>query len=207
MAGKGNFRRIVRIADPDDSSRLAKFDDLYAALRVIGSEHGEVHEGHAFSAAYVDLAMGNADTFIMAFKTPAGTKRVHLVYFFDTLTGAHLDMYKDSTWTADQGDPTVEIFNRFQTNAPSSSALLENTNQAGFVASNQIIIDPTNHVPGTEIMPPDYAFALKGKFQGKQHAMSELILEVDTLHSLVMTSDAASNKIQLVFSWYEHQDD
>lgn len=203
----GTLLRQVILQDPDDAERLAKFDDLYAALRTVGSEHGEVHEGHYFKAAYVDLAMGNADTFAIAFKTPAGAKRVHFIYFFETLTGAHLDMYKYSTWTANQGDDMIPIYNRFQTAATLSSAILENSLQVDFVASDQLIIDPTGHVAGDNIMPPDYAFAQKGKFLGKQHATSELILEVDTLHSTVITSDAASNKVQLALGWYEHVDD
>lgn len=202
----GRIANIPMFLLSDVDGRVAWFDPVFKVPVFNTTEHAEAHEKDSFISGFADLAMGNSDTLIIAFKAPAGTKRVHLIYAFDTLVGCHVDCYKDSTWDAETGS-LLPIYNRFQEDTPESSVLLENQAQAGFVASDNLIVNPTNYVVGTKIRPTHYAFGSQSKAVGAIRATEELILDVNTLHSIVLTADGAANKGQLMLFWYEHLDE
>lgn len=198
------IRQIV-IQDPNDPTRLAVLDELFNVLVGIDVAHREVHEGDSFLCGYADTAMGNTDSFVIAFKTPVGTKRIHLIYSFDTLAGGHLDIYKNSTWDPSSG-ALLPIYNRFQTDTPDSSAVLEDQSTGAFIANDNMILDPTTHAAGDKVIPTHYAFG-KNQVPASARAEAEIVLEVDTLHSVVFVADGVSNAGQVLLNWYEHTDD
>lgn len=194
----------VILADPKDTSRQAEFDPLFKAPLIIDIGHHEIHEGDAFLCAYADTSMSNGDTFIIAFKTPSGTKRVHLLYAINTLAGGHLDIYKDSTWDASSGS-LLPVYNHFQENSPKSSVILEDQSTGSFIANDNAILDPTTPSHGTKVIPSEYVFGNNQK-TGETRSTAEIVLEVDTLHTVLFTADGNSNAGQVKLNWYEHTD-
>jgi hypothetical protein len=192
------------LADPSDASRQQEFDPLFKAPLWIDIGHHEIHEGDAFLCSYADISMANTDTFVVAFKTIAGTKRMHLLYSFNTLAGGHLDIYKDSTWDAETGS-LLPIYNHLQLDTSASSTMLENQSTAGFTATDNLILDPTNLSHGTKVIPSDYVFGNNQK-SGETRSTAEIILEPDTLHTILFTADGGSNAGQVKLNWYEHTD-
>lgn len=195
----------VKIVDPDDNTREGLFDPIFKVPAYNSIGHLEVHEQDAFLCCHQDTSMSDTDTIVMAFKTPPGTKRMHLVYSFSTLAGGHLEIFKDSTWDAETGT-LAPICNRFQLDTPASSAVLENQAQAGFVASDNMIADPTNLTHGTAVIPVVYAFGNKQISGGSSRDIEEIVLEPDTLHTILFTADGNTNAGQIYLNWYEHTD-
>lgn len=192
-------------SDPEDSTRVQEFDPIFKAPLTIDIGHHEIHEGDAFLCGHADVTMSNADTIIIAFKTIAGTKRMHLLYTFNTLVGCHFDIYKDSTWDASSGT-LLPVYNHLQTDAPDDSTVLEDQSTGSFIPSNNMILDPTTHVAGDKVIPSDYIFGNNQKTGGGSRAVAEIILEPDTQHSFVFTADGNSNSGQVKLNWYEHTD-
>lgn len=197
--------RRVLIQDPNDSERVASFDTMFKTLLFLDVPHFEVHEGHAFISDAVDTSMADTATLILAFKTPAGTKRAHMVIEFTTLVGGHLDIIEGPTWDNQSGTKNP-IYNRFREAAMTSSVLLEDQAQPGFVASDNVILNPTNVAGGT-VLHDLYGFGKKEKFPSDSRDVSEWILKPDTQYAIRFTADGGSNKGQVILNWYEHTDE
>jgi hypothetical protein len=198
------FVPLARLTDPADTTRQQEFDSLHRAPLIIDVAHHEIHEGDAFLSGHADTSMNNGATIILAFKTPPGTKRIHMLYEFSTLAGGHLDIYKDSTWNASTGT-LLPVYNHKQMDTPDSSAMLEDQSTGSFIANDNIILDPVNHSAGTQVIPTKFAFGAQ-LISAESRAVAEILLEVDTLHSFVFTADGNSNAGQLLLNWYEHTD-
>ncbi len=209
QGGYGIYRNIsasaVSLQDPDDATRQGEFDTLFKIPVVIDVAHHEIHEGDSFHCGSIDTAMGNTDTLIIAFKTPSGTKRVHMFHSFITLTGGHLEIIEGPTWTNQTGTKQP-VYNRKREASMSSSALLEDQAQAGFVASDNMILNPTGLSGGTAIHT-HYAYGQKNQFTGRGRDTEENILRPDTQYAIKFTSDAASNAAQMLLDFYEHTDE
>ena len=195
----------VHIADPTDTTRKGEFDALFTIPVAIDVAHHEIHEGDSFTCNAVDITLASAATMILAFKTPAGTKRAHIVYRFITLTGGHLEVIEGVTWDNQSGTKQA-ILNRKREASMDSSGLLEDQAQAGFVASDNMILNPTTVAGGT-VINTAYAFGQKNQFTGASRDTEEIDLKPDTQYAFKFTSDAASNKAQLIVDWYEHTDE
>lgn len=191
------------LMDPGDKTRLQEFDPLFKAPITIDVGHHEVHEGDSFLCGHSDVSMSNADTFVIAFKTPI-TRRVHLIYEIHALAGCHVDIYKDSTWDASSGS-LLPMYNRLQANSPKSSLIEEDQSTGSFIANDNMILDPTTHVAGTKVIPSFYLFGSNQK-SGGTRAVGEIVLEQQTLHSVVLTADGNSNAGEVLLNWYEHTD-
>ena len=189
-----------------DGSTWAVFggerDALFDIPVAIDVAHHEVHEGDAFRCSIVDVTLASAAAMALAFKTPAGTKHVHIVMEFITLTGGHVELLRAPTWVAQTGSAEA-ISNHFD--GAGSSAILENEGQAGFVASDNMIGNPTTLAGGTVILTK-YAFGQKNFFPGAGREVQETVLAADTQYAFRFTSDAASNKAFMALDWYEHTD-
>jgi len=175
------------------------------ALVWISFEHHEAHAGDSFTCNAVDLVMALNDTLILAFKTPAGTKRTHVVMSFSTLVGGDLQMLEGPTWNNQTGSKHP-IYNRKREAVMNSSTLLEDQAQVGFVASDNLILNPVNLAGGTDIHNI-WAFGKKDKLSaGSMRDLEELILKPDTQYAMIFTSNGANNKAQVILNWYEHTD-
>lgn len=189
-----------RSTDPNDSTRHGLFDPFLAVPQEIDTVHSKVHGGLAFHAGFIDESMAASDTIVLAFKTDPSTF-VHMVYSFKTLTGGHVDIYKDSTWTNQTGTQ-LPIYNRNH-NSSTASTILEDQSSASFVATGNIIANPTGVTNGTQVLPSDFAFGSVFSPASGTRAEEEIVLEADTQYTFVFTADTANNKGSLHFDWYE----
>ena len=186
------------------SRSFAKTDSMTGVDTVITYEHHEIHGGSFFATGAADLAMGDTETLILAFKTPAGTKRIHLLMGYQTLVGGNLALHEGATWDVSTGTQNP-IYNHLRQTTMASSILLESTG-GSFVASDNVALNPTNFSAGT-IIHHFYAFGDKGKVAGGgSRGTEEVILKPDTTYAVVFTADGASNKAHVTLDWYEHTD-
>ena len=124
---------------------------------------------------------------------------------FTTLVGGELEILEAPTWD-NQSGTKAPIINRKRETSMTSSGLLEDQAQAGFVASNNIILNPTTVAGGTSIQVI-YAWGERGRFlAGNARDEWELILKSDTQYAAVFTAIGGGNKAQILLDWYEHSD-
>lgn len=173
---------------------VLRTDSLSNAIVTIDTEYYVVHEKKAFITGYVDESMVDSATFVIAFKTPV-TPRVHLSFSMDSLSGAHIAFYKNSSWDIGTGSD-ISIYNKFQEETPLQSGIV----------NGKMILDPENHSPGELILPILYSFGSALKGTPSIESFQKLVLQQDCNHSIVFTSDAANNKGQLTLNWFEHED-
>jgi len=197
--------RQVILQDPLDSSRLAGLDSLFKVLVTIDSVHHEIHEGSSFVTSSVDIAMGNGDTLVLSFKTPSGTKRVHMISDFATFAGGYLDIIEGPIWDNQTGILS-SITNRKREAIMNSSILLEDSGQAAFTATDNAIFNPTGLSGGT-VLHTVYGFGKKDKVAPASGYQTEIILKPDTQYAYRFTSDSASNEGQITLNWYEYSDE
>jgi hypothetical protein len=183
-------------------------DSLTNALICISYEHHEVHEGDAFVVDVEDESMADTDTLSIAFKTPAGTKRAHIVAEFVTLVGGELEIWEGPTWTTNTGT-LVDIINRKRLAAMTSSILLEDiTTPPTFAATDAIMKNVTGLATGAATrLSHLFAWGVQNKFgAGGGRDESEILLKPETQYAFVFTAIGNSNKAQLILHWYEHTD-
>ena len=195
----------VSLIDPNDGTRAGEFDSLVKAPIFIDIGHHELHEGASFIVCNPDTSMASADTMVFAFKTPAGIKRVHMLISYATLSGGHLELIEGPTWTNQSGS-LKPIYNRKREASMSSSVLLEDSGQAAFTATDNIILNPTGLAGGT-LIHCRYTFGSKNIGPGADRGTNETILKPDTQYAVMLTSDVASNKGYMELNWYEHTDE
>jgi len=170
--------------------------------------HHEVHDGHGFVTSMEATAatMGSGVTETLTFKTPTGTKRIHMVVDFITLTGGKVEVIEGCDWTAESGTTTV-IFNRKRLASMTDSGILEDSGVSTFAATNSMSRTADSFGGGTVLLPVLHAFGAKNKFTGAARDAAEWVLKPDTKYGVRFTSAAASNSFQTILNWYEHTDD
>jgi len=185
---------------------VARIDLMTGQLVTLDYAHHEVHGGSAFCSVVVDTSMGNSDTLNAAFKTPTGTKRVHLLIQFSTLVGGDLQLWEGATWTQGSG-AAMPIINRKRLATVKDSMLLEDRAQATFTLSNEMIsnVTGTNTAAATSLCRA-YAFGSQNKAAGVRRGTSEWILKPGSTYLAVFTATGGSNKAELALDWYEHTD-
>jgi hypothetical protein len=183
---------------------LVRMDALTDVLMTVDYGHGEVHAGSAFLAESHDTAMADTDTLVMAFKTPSGTKRAHMMAEFVTMTGGYLELVEGATWDASSGT-AIPIANRKRETSMNSSILLEDRSTGSFIANDELIENPTTFAGGSAL-PRRYAFGVKTFYSGESRSVAEVILKPDTQYGVRFTSTAAGNEAQILLHWYEHTD-
>ncbi|RLE25523.1 MAG: hypothetical protein DRJ50_02785 [Actinobacteria bacterium] len=179
-------------------------DSASGAAVGISRAHEAVHSGIAFHAFAFDDALGDAGTVIVAFKTPAGGKHVHLVMSFGAIVAGNLDLIEGPTWTGETGTG-VAISNRRRTGTPPSSIVLEDVDQAAFTASDQVIKNPTGLSGGT-VIPIGHVFGSKQAGGCVDRGEDEWELDPDQTYAVRFTAIGAANGGTVFLDWYEATD-
>jgi len=180
-------------------------DDIAIALVTISVDRHQIHQGLSFLTGAVKTSMADTSTIILAFKTPPGTRRAHMSFKFSSLLGAHVDVIEAPTWD-NQSGTLNPIFNRKRESAMTSSTLLEDSGQAAFTATDNVILDPTGLAGGLTVVSI-FGFGDKKAFPGTGVDPSEGILMPDTQYALVFTADGGpANQGQLALRWHEQKD-
>ena len=198
----------VKFRDKDGNGHtfdeLLPIDPVGGSLAMVAHSHLQAHLSNAFIADFVDTTMGDGDTIILAFKTPAGKERVHIWIDFNTLVGGHIQLWRDATWDTNTGT-AIPIINR-NDSAPRKSILLEDkTSTPTFTRTGNMLANVVNLGTGSATsLHHFYAWGKKEKFQaGGERDEGEVILKPDTQHAVVFTAVGASNKAQMILNWYE----
>jgi hypothetical protein len=176
---------------------------MTAALTTVDYAHHEIHSGSFFHAMVVDASMADTETISLAFKTPTGTKRVHMFYRWESKAGGHIEILEGPAWTQGTGVATA-IYNRKRLTSMTASGVLEDRNQVAFTASNQVIASPTITNAGT-VIETVYAFGATRTAAGGRDD-NEIILKPDTTYAYRFTADGNTNAGWLSLNWYEHTD-
>ena len=184
-----------------------EIDAVTGTQKIISFAHSQVHYESSFVFDYVDEALADNETIVLAFKTPAGTNRVNFFPEFTTLVGGDLQVYEDTFWTAGTGS-AQSVINRKRKDSMITSAILENVSSAStFIANNKIIVNPTGHdSSAATVIRRLYGWGKKEKFNAAGRDENELVLNPDTAYAVVFTAEGGSNKAQLILHWYEHTD-
>lgn len=177
-----------------------RLDAMTNVLPAISYPHYAVHEGRSFISDYVDETMNDNDTLALVFKTPTGTKRVHLIAEFTTLVGGDLRIWEGVTWNTNTGT-FIPILNRKREAVMDSSILLEDkTATPAWSATDQILLNPTNLATGgATSIHHFYAWGKKEKIQaGGARDIFEFIFEAEysvchCIHSRRRQQQGASN--------------
>lgn len=169
--------------------------------------HYKVHSGDSYIADIVDETLADGDTIILAFRTAAGTKRVHLFMRFSTLVGGHIRLWEGATWTAQSGTE-IAIINRKREAVMTSSGMLADQAQAGFVANNVLHANPTGLNTGSATSIHHlYAWGIKNQSSAESSQdIEEIVLNPSTQYAVVFTAIGAANKAHVILNWYEHTD-
>lgn len=171
-------------------------------ITVIDFAHSEIHKGNAFISDSVDTDMNEGDTLILAFKTMSAPTRVHMIVNFAAYTGGHVDVLEGPTWD-NQSGILNPIFNRKRDVSMNSSGLLEDSGQAAFTATDNVILTPTSIAGGTTIHDL-WGFGKKDKITSVGRDTNEIILKPDTQYAIKLTADNNTNKGHLILNWYEY---
>ena len=196
----------IHDAKPGDRTQW-KMDSLSQAMPSLDIAHSRVHSGISFITWFTDISLANNDTIILAFKTPIGTKRIHIISEFETLTGGDLNLWEGPTWTTNTGVLNA-IINRKREAVMESSSILEDlTATPTFTATDNILSNVTGLNTGVAtLIQSFFAFGNQQKAGGSSRDKDEIILKPNTQYAYVFTSDGANNKAQVVFEWYEFTD-
>ena len=178
-----------------------RIDAATSSLQAILYAHHEIHAGSSFASQAVDLTMSNTDTLVLAWKTPDTTKWGHFTMEFITNGDAHIELLEGPTWNNQSGSLNP-IYNRNR-NSANSSVFLEDSGQAAFTATDNLILNPTGLAGGTAV-DAKYTFGEKEKVQGGGRGRQEWVLKQNTQYAAVVTSDTDNNKCQNILNWYEH---
>ncbi len=170
-----------------------QIDDITEAVTIVEFPHHEAHEGDAYMAHTVDIAMANNDYIGIVFTTPTSTTaRMHMLASFSSKAMVHLDIIRGPSIS---GGTALTAFNRaeFSTNTSAAANMKSYDSTAG------------DAITGGTTIHPIYAFA--GKQAGNERREDdEIILKSNTVYGFKLIADEASNAGEIQLSWYEHAD-
>ena len=200
-------RVTIRGQTNSGEPRVLEIDSNTNALVFISLPHNKTHEKESFVSDFVNEALVNDETIILAFKTMPGTTRIHMIVQSSTLVGGDTQIWEGATWDNQTGSDNA-IYNRFREETINESGLLENTNQVAYLASGNLILNPANLNTASAVsLHHLYAWGRKDKISaGGVRDTEEWILKPDTRYAIVFTADGGENKAQLILNWYENTD-
>ena len=182
------------------SGRTAALDGMTDAIQTVTYAHHEIHAGSTFHAQVYNAA-GTAVS--ISFKTPAGTKRAHMIFAFSSSSSSHLTIAEGATWTTNTGTVVVPT-NQKRTAAPAASMLLEDKTDTPNWTANGVLTGVTAVGAGTALRTV-YIFTDR-KVGGDGSHQSEIILMPDQTYTITLTSDDGAKALILHLDWYEHTD-
>lgn len=158
---------------------LTDVDDKLVAIQDI---ENRIHEGEVF-VGVTSVTLGAAGVQDYLFKT--GAKTAHIFGFVSGVLGGHVEIYEDTTVSANGTQGNIYNVNRTSANTPLAV----------------LYAGPT--VTGVGNVIDRYNFASGLNAGGEHLAANEWIFKANSNYLFRVTSDNASNRIILRASWYE----
>ena len=186
------------------SGRTAALDGMTDALQTVTYAHHEIHAGSTFHVQVYNGSLAAAGSVRISFKTPAGTKRAHMIFSFASAGGSHLTIAEGATWTTNTGT-VVAPTNQKRAASPGASMLLEDKTATPGWTANGVLTGTTAVGAGTTLRNV-YVFG-SNKVGGEGSHSQEIILMPDQTYTISLTNDEATAKgVILHLDWYEHTD-
>ena len=186
------------------SGRTAALDGMTDALQTVSYTHHEIHAGSTFHVQVYDGSVAAAGSVRISFKTPAGTKRAHMIFSFASSGGSHLTIAEGATWTTNTGTVVVPT-NQKRSSSPTASMLLEDKTATPAYTANGVLTGTTADAAGTTLRNI-YVFG-SNKVGGDGSHAAEIILMPDQTYTISLTNDEATAKALILhLDWYEHTD-
>lgn len=185
--------RQFKQEDPNDSTRLGEFDNLFKVPIGIEVAHHEIHEGDGFTLCLATADLSAADIGF-SWTTPAGTKRMHMWISASSTEDAVFTFYEGGT---PAGGGAATPLNRNRGSGTTSSATLF---KSGAVS--------TGGGPAT-LCQKRWGTNGIGNQSGTgagDRAVNEWVLNPSTSYHLIM-SGAGNEPAWLELDWYEHTDE
>lgn len=194
----------VMVVDSDGDIIL--IDEDTRSLTIIGQEHQEIHCGDSFSCWYLQDVSDTGDKSIIAFKTSATTKWIHLVPAGSATVVAHYRLYEAPVITDNTG-ATLAIYNRDR-NSATTSTVIDTSTTPDTVGQAMYFTEATmgNVVGGTEITHEHLGTGEGKKTLGATtRGTQEWILKQDTFYAFIIESiNDDDNTHVVLLNWYEH---
>ena len=168
-------------------------DGVFDAFITIAPPHHELHEGNHFEIAG-SFSLASADTSLIVFDVADTTKYSHMLFSFDVLAATTIVISEGGAYI--RAPDTLNIVNNDRN---SSTVSVMDTVFA--IYNDSTLISRY----GTTLFT--HTLGASQKTAGSLMRESELILKNDSLFVVKITSDAASNKVDYEFLWYEHISD
>ena len=204
LAAGDNVIGGVRLVDPSNDARLARFDPVFKIPISIDIAHSEVHAGHHFEV-HIESGIVAVASISCAFRVPPGIKRTHVVVDWKSEDRAHIALIEGATWDTNSGT-VLTIYNNNR-NSAITSQLEEDKTATPAWTSNGVLRDPTNITGGTALHT-DYGYIAKQAGGTTGLPRHEWVLKNNKTYVITITNDAGGNKyLGMVLHWYEHSDE
>jgi len=161
--------------------------DVHGARDTIDQVHHEIHEGKHYTAYIYDADMSTGSSLSLLVTAPASGE-THLAGLVKS-SGAGSFVWSEAPNAS--GGAAITPYN--------------NNRQSSNSASTTVVSDPTITSAGTTLLQSDVGATgtPQTRVGGEFAARQEWILDTDTAYLLEYTSAADSNKVTLIFEWYE----
>lgn len=164
-------------------------DGVTGALAVIDYVHHEAHEGDAYKADSINIAITNGEYWAIGFTTPAAdVGRIHLLAGFVSEAASHLQVLEGPTNTPASG-AALTAYNRDRASAKTTK--LTNLREYGNVG-----------VVGGTVIHDLYTWSDKRQTTSDRDD-EEFILAPETAYAIKLLADANGGG-QILLDWYEH---
>ncbi len=194
-----------------DETDEVRIDASTNSLQNVEYSHHEIHSGSTFCIHLANLLFAKAGETGILFKTPAGTKWLHLVYSVSVETKCTFDILEAPT--VNTGAYPVAFYeprNRNR-NSDKESTILS-IRAAPVVNQASIIVDGTAtpiSADGT-VLHTEVIGGKRGKTASDGHSHTdEYILKADTVYYFRVVGDDTGTSnlgMSMELIWYEHTD-
>lgn len=166
-------------------------DPTANALKTTSEAHHEVHEGNHFEVAG-SFSLASGDTSLIVFDVADSIKYSHMVFAFDVLAATTIVISEGGAYI--RAPDTLNVVNNNR-----NVSILSIMDTVFVIHNDSTLISRY----GTTLFT--HTLGAGQKTAGTLKREAELILKNDSLFVVKITSDAASNKVDYEFLWYEHE--
>ena len=167
-------------------------DGVFDSFVTTSNSHHELHEGNHFEIAGV-MDLGLNDTSIVVIDVSDSTKAPHLLYCLNGLASYSVEFFTGGAYLRAPDVLTVVNNNMRSGNTSATDSIFIIHNDSTLVARY-----------GTSIFGGPFTVGAGQTIGGTLSREIELILPLDSLFMMKVTSLTASNKIIFELPWYEH---
>lgn len=178
-----------------------RLDAATSSTQAVSYAHHEIHSGSAYALHATNADLDTADELSLSFKTPAGTKWLHVVPLVSCSSTARFEILEGPTITNDSGSDIVPL-NRNRNSANTSGVYSIKATPI----VNQANLDATITVDGVAIHDELLGAGKNYSGGGGIRDADEYVLASSTVYAFRITGIADNGVVSLEITWYEHTD-